>query len=148
MSTVATHPVQEVLHGDHERLDAIYAELVGAVAAGVDTRTLYEIWERFDHGIRSHLSAEEELVFPLVEDQHPAEVAELRADHRRILAILDGAGVDVELHMARSPEIVDLVDTLKRHAAHEDAGVYLWAGDAARDLAPRLAARLRRRAQQ
>ncbi len=112
---------------DHAELDAIYDEAVEAAEAGVDTRTLGEIWQRFDSGLRAHLSREEITLFPVHEVKHPTEVAELRATHDWIRQRLDALGLEVDLHLLRSHQVVELTERLRAHAEREDETLYRWA---------------------
>jgi len=116
-----------LLHDDHAHLEALFEEVLEAAEAGVDHRTLGEIWRRFEGGLRAHFAAEEKHLFPRLEERHPSAVAALRAQHASILALLDTIGLDVDLHLVRSHQVTDLVERLRAHAASEDATVYLWA---------------------
>jgi hemerythrin-like domain-containing protein len=114
----------------HQKLDALFGEVTEAAAAGVDPRTLGELWSRFDAAVRAHLEMEEQHLFPAVADEHSVEVRALGFEHQRIRAMLDAMDVEMDLHMARDPAIEALIETLRAHAAREDRGLYRWAGRA------------------
>lgn len=121
----ATTPtVHAMLSEDHTRLDGLYTELLEAADAGVDPRTLREMWDRFEHDLRRHMEVEELILFPALGAEHDAHVAALVGEHGRIRALLDLLGVEVDLHLARAPEVHDLVDLLQAHAAREAATAY------------------------
>ena len=120
-------PIHRALYNEHEQLDEVFEELANAAEAGVDKRTLREIWTRFETKLRSHFAVEEEVLFPTLAHQHPDEVAELRAAHDHIRARLDALDVAVDLHFLRSREVTELVDLLRAHATTEDARLYAWA---------------------
>lgn len=119
--------IHHALHDEHRQLDEVFEELAHAAEAGVDKRTLGEIWTRFDRKLRSHFALEEEVVFPALAHQHPDEVAALRAEHDHIRATLDALDIAVDLRFIRSREVTELVDLLRAHAATEDARLYTWA---------------------
>lgn len=120
-------PTHHALNDDHRRLDELFAEVVNAAEAGVDTRTMGEVWTRFETGLRSHLTLEEELVFPALKKQHPDEIEEFLAVHDHIRLRLDTLDVAVDLHFVRAPEVTELVDLVRAHAILEDKTLYRWA---------------------
>jgi hemerythrin-like domain-containing protein len=116
----------ELLGHDHERLENLFEKTLDAARAGVDTRTLGEIWTEFETGLVRHMDAEERLLFPLVHDE-TGEVDRLRDEHRRLRAQLEVLDVEVDLHLVRTPRIEAFVELLRRHAQEEDRGLYTWA---------------------
>jgi hemerythrin len=145
-TTTPRGPVHELLHQDHQRLAALFDEVINAAEANVDSVTLGALWTRFDNELRAHFAAEEELVFDKVQSRHPGKIAALRATHDEIRARLREMDIEVDLHVIRAPAVQALIDLLRAHAAEEDAGLYAWAEeeDAGRGLLDRLTARLRR----
>lgn len=136
--------VRRLMTEDHARMEAVFEELQQAVAAGVDVRTLGQLWTRFDRGLRAHLAAEEALLFPALVDAHPVEVAALLAEHEALRESLDELAVEVDLHVLRKATVDRLLERLRAHAAREDASVYPWAAavqaeGAGRSLGARLA---------
>lgn len=145
--TLIAPSFRKLLAGDHERLNALFDELTNAAAAPVDKRTLCDVWRRLEGGLLAHLEAEETVLFPRFEAEHPGVVASLRFDHQRIRALLTQVGVDVELHVVREHTLDDLVKLLRRHAETEDRTLYHWAEEIPEeaergDLFARLRARL------
>lgn len=128
--------IHRLLHNDHADLDATFDELLNAAEAGVDSRTLGEIWTGFESGLRQHMAAEEDFLFPKLERRHSTAIAELRATHGWIRSRLDELGLDVDLHLIRSHQVAELLDQLRTHAATEDAGLYLWAENELADEPP------------
>lgn len=57
----------------------------------------------------------------------PADAQALREDHVAIRKALEALAIEVELHCVRAHSINDLVNSLRVHAAREDAGMYPWA---------------------
>lgn len=126
-ATSARSPIRRALHDEHRQLDERFEELVNAAEAGVDKRTLGQIWSHFDTEVRAHFALEEELVFPQLAIVHADAVREIRAEHDAIRARLDALDVAVDLHFVRSHEVTELVERLRAHAANEDAHLYRWA---------------------
>ena len=120
-------PVHDLLYEDHERLDALFAEVVQAADAGVDSDTLGEIWTRFDTQMRAHLEAEEELLLDPLEAKHPHHIRAIRATHDDIRARLDDFAVAVDLHLVRAAMIREFIDLIRDHATDEDEGLYRMA---------------------
>jgi hemerythrin-like domain-containing protein len=113
-----------LLGTDHARLEDLFTEVVDAARAGVDSRTLREIWTRFRTDLLRHLEVEETVLFPLFEKPRQVDVASLRRVHDEIRRQLDVLDLDVDLHLARAPAIEELVHCLKEHAREEDQGLY------------------------
>jgi hemerythrin-like domain-containing protein len=120
------------LHADHDDLDARLDALVAAFKTG-DWSVGGDAFRSFEGHLIKHFEVEEKLLFPEFAITHPAEVEELRAEHAAIRARVEELDVGVELHQARLPVIQDLVQTLRRHAAREDAVLYKWADRAFSD---------------
>jgi hypothetical protein len=74
--------------------------------------------------LRAHFALEEEHVFPVLDRTEHAEVIGLRAEHADMRAQLAALGVALDLHAARLTRIARFVDTLRAHAAREDALAY------------------------
>jgi iron-sulfur cluster repair protein YtfE (RIC family) len=78
--------VTHYLSWDHDRLDAILADVALKVDAGKmgEARDTYR---GFDHGLRRHIRIEEELLFPLFEARTgvvSGPTAVMRSEHREI----------------------------------------------------------------
>jgi hemerythrin superfamily protein len=123
-----------LLTHDHERLDALFCELENAVD-GADQPTIQRGWGEFERGLLAHFEAEERLLFPLLEVEHPAEVRRAQEDHERIRALLADLGVRTDLHLLRKDVAAELLTRLRDHAAWEDRTLYPWAAAQAREQA-------------
>lgn len=143
-TTTKTEPaptLRSQLMADHERLERSLEELANA-AEGALPDALIDVWRDFEAGLRAHLEAEEEHLFPVVRGD-PA-LAAIEADHAEIRRRLDELGLAVELHAVRAEAIDALVERLRAHAAREDAWLYALADRALDEPARRsLWARLR-----
>jgi len=115
------------LHADHERLDALFQDVIEASEADVSTDVLGASWTRFEDAVRAHFEAEETHLFPRMAKTHPEDVARLREEHAEILRLLLALDLQVDLHLIRHPTVVDAMARLRAHAASEDATVYAWA---------------------
>lgn len=122
-----SHTVEALLSRDHERLAALYEELLEAADAGIGQPVLGELWDAFEGGLLRHFDAEEAMIFPRLEAHDPAAIEALRHDHTAFRDQLATLGVSVDLHVIRSTQLHDLVDALKAHAGREAATVYQWA---------------------
>jgi hemerythrin-like domain-containing protein len=116
----------ELLAHDHARLERLFVELSNAVE-GADQPTLAGVWTDFEHGLLTHLEAEERYLLPLVEPAHPEEAGTLRREHARIRALILDLGVRTDLHILRQEAAAELLDLLRRHAEWEDRTLYPWA---------------------
>lgn len=120
----ASRPSATLMH-DHERLEQLLRALLVRARAG-DARDLAGPWAAFEEGVRAHLSAEEEDLFPSYATVAPDEVLALRREHAEIRSLLDSAGLGVELHTARLLMLEDLASRLREHAEHEDRTLYAF----------------------
>lgn len=84
-------------------------------------------YRSFEHALRDHVAAEEELILPAYEEHAPADAQAIRDNHAAIRKALDRIGIEVELHVVRAHSVSELVDSLRAHAAREDAAMYPWA---------------------
>jgi hemerythrin superfamily protein len=115
-----------LLAGDHQRLDRIFRELENAVE-GADQPTIQRDWTDFERGVLTHFEAEERLIFPLLESEHPAEVERAKKDHEVVRALLANLGVRADLHLLRKDVADELIARLRAHAEWEDRTLYPWA---------------------
>jgi hemerythrin superfamily protein len=118
--------IRTLLTQDHERLERLFRELENAVD-GADQPTIQRGWGEFERGLLAHLEAEERLLFPLLEAEHPGEVAQALSDHARVRALLADLGVRTDLHLLRKDVAAELLSRLRDHAAWEDQTLYPWA---------------------
>lgn len=118
--------VRAALHQDHERLDALFEELLNRVHVN-DAIAANAAWTAFDQGLVAHFDAEEAEVLPLFERHDPAEAAAIRAEHTKLRAVLVELGVMLELHALREATVEELIRLLRAHAAREEEALYRWA---------------------
>ncbi|MCB9736620.1 MAG: hemerythrin domain-containing protein [Deltaproteobacteria bacterium] len=118
---------KELLSHDHARLDALFAEIVDAAEADVDSRTLGELWTAFERGLLAHFNAEERYLFPRVAATHRDEIHELAREHDEIRALLSELDIAVDLHFLRAANVQQLVSRIRAHAEREDRTLYRWA---------------------
>lgn len=132
---------RERLMADHEHLERLLRTLLIRARSG-DAPDVVEPWRAFEEGLRGHLLAEEEELFPAYALEAPEEVRALRREHAEIRALLDSAGFGVELHTARLLMLEDLAERIRDHAEREDRGLYQFANRAPAGLWEHLRARL------
>jgi Hemerythrin HHE cation binding domain len=99
-------------------LDAMAANARGDVAA---------LWSELDHGLLTHMEAEERFVLPRFAHVDPAEARGLLREHGQIREELLELGVAVDLHYLRFDRSEDFAQLLLGHAAREERLLYRWA---------------------
>ncbi len=128
--TTKAQPIMTNIHTlltkDHERLERLFRELENAVE-GADQPTIQRGWGEFERGLLAHLDAEERLLFPLLEAEHPRDVTRALEEHERVRALLADLGVRTDLHLLRKDVAAELLSRLREHAAWEDQTLYPWA---------------------
>lgn len=132
-STEMTSSIGERLLADHHHFDALFSRLLADMHAG-EWRTCQGTWSRFERELLEHMAAEEALVLPAFELVNPAETARLREEHATVRRLLADLGVRLELHAVKEEHVQRLVESLRSHAAREDALLYRWAAQLAPDL--------------
>jgi hypothetical protein len=115
---------------DHEEIQALLRRLAEDADAP-DAAQLQVSWAALEGRVLRHMEAEERYLLPLLEASHPAAVAKTHAEHGHIRDILSALGIAVELHSARKPDILQLIELLKAHSAYEDGALYTLAGERA-----------------
>jgi hemerythrin superfamily protein len=115
-----------LLAADHQRLEKIFRELENAVESA-DQPTIQRDWGDFERGVLAHFEAEEQLIFPLLESEHPAEVERAKKDHELVRSLLANLGVRTDLHLLRKDVADELIARLREHAEWEDRTLYPWA---------------------
>jgi hemerythrin-like domain-containing protein len=118
--------VRHLLFGDHERLDALFVELIDTFREG-DWDDVRAMWTQLDSGLVAHLEAEERHLLPLFARVEPAEAAALLAEHARFRTMLNELGVGVDLRSVSLAVADAFVDALRAHARREDELFYRWA---------------------
>jgi hemerythrin-like domain-containing protein len=118
--------VKQNLQEDHAQLECRLQRLANAVDANDSCADLRRIWAGFEANLLDHLGTEERCLFPMVVQEHRAEVEALRAEHQHIRCALTELGICVELHTLRKQAVDELIGFLRHHAAREDASLYEW----------------------
>ena len=117
--------IRDAFHQDHQRLDGLFEDLLNRVHAG-DAAAIREAWTAFEHGLLTHMEAEERDMIPIFRRHDPVEAAAIVEDHAKIRSLLAELGVKLEIHTLREEKVEGLVAFLRAHAAREDAALYLW----------------------
>jgi len=117
--------IRDALVGEHAHIDQALTTLACA-AEGADAVELDRVWAEVETVLLRHLEFEERELFPLAEPLHPGAVKDLRSGHDHIRKVLVDLGVRAELHTLRRDRVDELVETLRRHAEHEDRTLYRW----------------------
>lgn len=109
---------------EHSEIDEMVADLTRMLAGGSLDRTLAS-FAAFQETVHTHFDAEETTYFPLVERFSPDEAEAVRAakrGHDRVRSLmkeLRAVLVDGDRPAARNL-LVQLLDVLREHEAHED----------------------------
>jgi regulator of cell morphogenesis and NO signaling len=144
-------PATKCLDVDHRRLDAILHEAEEAASAAGFERAR-ELFATFASGLERHIEAEENILFPELEEMEPGAAgptAVMHAEHEEIRALLERIGADFASKSStwRTP-FQRLGEVLSAHNMKEERILYPMADAASRDagrdaaLAERLRAAL------
>jgi len=117
---------------DHDELDMFLEHLIAAYRCG-DRDEAARAFTELEVRLAPHLEMEERLLFPELARSEPAEVAALRAEHDALRAYMGELAIEVELHHSRLSTMKALAQTLRHHAARENALLYRWADSALSD---------------
>jgi len=118
--------LRDAFQHDHRRLDALFEELLNRVHID-DAAAARQAWTAFEHGLMTHIEAEERHMIPIFERRDPDEAAALLVEHAKIRSLLAELGVMLDLHALREEKVEELVGFLRAHAAREEAALYRWA---------------------
>ncbi len=122
--------VLEFMGKDHDRLDGIFEEFK-AMRHNEKTKT-NSLFHEFKVGLQRHIVWEEEILFPLFEDQtgmkNEGPTAVMREEHRQIRDILDR--IHNKLKEAKTEGLdtleANLLAVLKPHNDKEESILYPW----------------------
>lgn len=118
----------EHLRQDHDRMDRRFEDLIERAQRG-SWRECDAVWTEISDELDAHMLYEEHELFPAFARSSPeaAQVAqELRAEHSIIRQLLDGLGLDIQLHLIRAVAIERFVEALRQHARRESETLYPW----------------------
>jgi hypothetical protein len=104
---------------EHAGLEHMFDELVSALDAGANS-DIDQCWTELEGGLSRHMALEERCLFEPLSEAHPGEVAELRADHVRLRALLRELGVGIDLHQVSSQTLEQFTVALESHARKEE----------------------------
>jgi hypothetical protein len=125
-STLACHPVDDVLGAHHLEIEAACLEIMSAGFAD-DARDLTLRWGTVERELLEHMAAEERMVFPVYQQAEPENAQDLRDEHAVLREHAFAIGVAIQLHAIRCEQLQQFVDELRAHARHEEASLYRWA---------------------
>jgi len=125
MNQVERHMAQ-----DHRELETLLKQLQEDAEAP-ECAAMHGTWCELEERLLGHLVAEEHYLLPLIEADHPAEVARTLGEHDEIRRQVSELGVAIELHAVRQPAIQELIRTLQAHARFEDETLYPLVGEKA-----------------
>jgi uncharacterized protein (DUF2249 family) len=118
--------VEALLGGDHDRLDAILAEVRGLAqrAAWAEAAARFNA---FRVGLQGHIRAEDQLLFPAFErlagmGPQAGPTAVMRAEHREIEACLEA--IATALAAGTPPDLEGLLAVLVDHNEKEEMVIY------------------------
>ena len=140
-STEMTPSIGARLLADHQHFDALFSQLLADMHAG-EWSTCQSTWSHFERELLDHMAAEEALVLPSFELVNPAETVQLREEHATVRRLLADLGVRIELHAVKEEHVKRLIESLRAHAAREDALLYRWASELSPELQKALSDRL------
>ena len=112
----------------HDQLRELLIRLLDAMAANA-LGDVARLWNELDHGLLTHMEAEERFVLPRFAHVDRAEARGLLRDHGQIREQLLELGVAVDLHYLRFDRSEDFAQLLLAHAAREERLLYRWADE-------------------
>jgi len=112
----------------HEQLRALLPRLLEAMAANARD-DVAALWRELDHGLLTHMDAEERFILPVFAHVDRTEALDLLRQHGQIREQLLELGVAVDLHYLRFERSEEFLQILLTHAAREERLLYHWADD-------------------
>ncbi|MCU0686962.1 MAG: hemerythrin domain-containing protein [Polyangiaceae bacterium] len=128
---------RETLRHEHAMLGRLCDDLVNR-AESDDWRTCDAVWNELGRALEAHLSLEEATFLPVYGAEGPEQaylVDQLRGEHHDIRLAVERLGAAIQVHALRASDAREFVETLRRHAALEDATLYAWADRAIKSSA-------------
>lgn len=114
------------LREDHRELERTFTRLLAKFRGGDDDE-MRTCWAHLEADLSAHLAAEEHVILPRFEKEHPEAAARILREHADIRAALESLGVDLDLHALRAETAERFIDRLRQHAEYEDQVFYAWA---------------------
>jgi hypothetical protein len=112
---------------DLTREHDLVVNLIGDVRAAQhrdDTARMAELARTIAAILGSHTAVEEQGLFPALADDFPDHVTALRAEHRRIEAVLTEAATGPPVDPTWPRRLVDTLELLRDHILKEQDGVF------------------------
>ena len=124
-TTLPSTIIHDHFLADHQRLDELFARLLGAFEAD-DRELVASSWTELEAGLLAHLEAEEKFLVPALARTSERDARAILHEHRHIRGRLADLGAGVDLHIVRLDAARAFIDELRAHAAHEEALMYRW----------------------
>jgi hemerythrin-like domain-containing protein len=121
-------PIRGRFLDDHDRLEALFKELLAAFEAN-DNESIARLWTEFESGLLAHMEAEEAHLIPCLQRVSPVSARILTQEHGHIRTRLAELGVVVDLHSVWLDTARAFIDELRAHAKTEDRLLYQWADE-------------------
>ena len=112
----------------HAQLRELLAQLLAAMAANARD-DVAKLWRALDHGLLTHMEAEERFVLPRFAHVDRGEARGLLREHGQIREEILELGVAVDLHSLRFDRSEDFAQLLLAHATREERLLYRWADE-------------------
>jgi hemerythrin-like domain-containing protein len=123
-----TERPSRLLGDDHAELDQRFEEFRATPPTESGKRN--GLFEQFEADLRSHISVEERLLFPVFGQGDPSHrplVDRMLDEHRRIEEVLQRIHLRLEAGPASTEDLeVELLNVLWAHNAREEEAVYPW----------------------
>ncbi len=127
--------VMDYMSKDHDRLDALFRKYQ---ESRKDPKTAKEYFRKFKRGLQRHIIWEEQILFPLFEDNagmgDSGPTAVMRMEHLKIGEILEGIHDKVRNLDTSTGELeMELLSVLKPHNDKEEGILYPWIDESVDD---------------
>jgi hemerythrin-like domain-containing protein len=111
----------------HDYLRDLLERLLDAMR--VDAPDVRGLWSELEHGLLTHMEAEERFVLPSFAHVDRDEAMALLREHGELREHLLELCIAVDLHLASFERSRRFADALRRHAAREENLLYRWADE-------------------
>jgi hypothetical protein len=120
--------IEPLLVRHHDAVEAACLALLGETFSD-DPRSLEARWRAVEARILDHIVLEETMLARFARANAEA-AAMIRAQHERLLELVNRVGLEIQLHVLRAGTMRALVAALRAHAAYEERTFYPWAEQA------------------
>jgi hemerythrin-like domain-containing protein len=108
----------------HDYLRTVLERLLEAMR--FDAPDVRELWTELEHGLLSHLDAEERFVLPAFARVDRTEAFALLREHGELREHLMELGIEVDLHSITVVRARAFAEALQHHAGREENLLYRW----------------------